>query len=752
MALTSVMTAYPAQQNTDLSNGTIGLQAFQTFQAGNIPHSKQMNLVNSTEASANLILSSVTPPHTPYFQSGSLPDAYFTTPNNATDPFQFIHPTLHALIHPYSSFRASPYPSSLTNGHSSRACLLPTPGPATGVESLALSDTGALGRNVVAGEVQYELGSVSDGTITSKRNTPSMENQLSHQNTIILIVRLLMSGKSGARINISDGSSPERIVTITGTTDQIFVAFSLMSQKFEDDFTQGLLRMGDDGLTCPPVTLRLLVPATQCGSIIGKGGSRIKDVRELTGASIQVASEALPTSTERTVTISGSAKAIAKCIRQLCDIFIENNTDNGYANCAPTHGMKQNSTVQISTEPSNPVPSSVGQSLTGTMGMPQHKLLALDGNTNTGFGTSADLTNPAGAMNPGRPNLVNELLADPTLISGAFSYPDFSNNQLGLLNAIHSNHLATSALPSPILNPIAPGFAFPDLTINPKLLGFYHPQSIGIQQPTGVDTDDTCDAQQPNTAFLSDVYTNNPVLSLVHSNGYLQSAGMLSPVSASPGPFLPNKPSILGLPAFPLQTALLNPNTSLPNCPEDSNVIKEIVLSNDLIGCIIGRGGTTVNEIRNISKAQVKISNCEDGAKDRKITLSGSPQAVNLAHFLIVNSIAAHQQMWSLNIQLASAATLLMTRSHFANEYVKCYNNVIPTLGQKEASSEAVSEYQVRNDASLYTYEQATDSSGSVPDTDLISTLTNTQVLQTKWSSEKSQETKKQIRSKVAPY
>lgn len=44
---------------------------------------------------------------------------------------------------------------------------------------------------------------------------------------------------------------------------------------------------------------------------------------QLTGASIQVASEALPTSTERTVTISGSAKAIAKCIRQLCDIFIE---------------------------------------------------------------------------------------------------------------------------------------------------------------------------------------------------------------------------------------------------------------------------------------------------------------------------------------------------------------------------------------------------------------------------------------------
>lgn len=40
--------------------------------------------------------------------------------------------------------------------------------------------------------------------------------------------------QSGARINISDGSSPERIVTITGTTEQIYVAFTLMSRKFED--------------------------------------------------------------------------------------------------------------------------------------------------------------------------------------------------------------------------------------------------------------------------------------------------------------------------------------------------------------------------------------------------------------------------------------------------------------------------------------------------------------------------------------
>ena len=35
------------------------------------------------------------------------------------------------------------------------------------------------------------------------------------------------------------------------------------------------------GAPKPPVTLRLIVPASQCGSLIGKAGSKIKDIREV---------------------------------------------------------------------------------------------------------------------------------------------------------------------------------------------------------------------------------------------------------------------------------------------------------------------------------------------------------------------------------------------------------------------------------------------------------------------------------------
>lgn len=31
----------------------------------------------------------------------------------------------------------------------------------------------------------------------------------------------------------------------------------------------------------PPVTLRLIVPGSQCGSIIGKGGAKIQEIREV---------------------------------------------------------------------------------------------------------------------------------------------------------------------------------------------------------------------------------------------------------------------------------------------------------------------------------------------------------------------------------------------------------------------------------------------------------------------------------------
>lgn len=64
----------------------------------------------------------------------------------------------------------------------------------------------------------------------------------------------------------------------------------------------------------------------------------------------------------------------------------------------------------------------------------------------------------------------------------------------------------------------------------------------------------------------------------------------------------------------------------------------EMTVPNELIGCIIGKGGTKIAEIRQISGAMIRISNCDDrenGVTDRTITISGNPDSVALAQYLI---------------------------------------------------------------------------------------------------------------------
>ncbi|NXV12631.1 PCBP4 protein, partial [Cepphus grylle] len=154
--------------------------------------------------------------------------------------------------------------------------------------------------------------------------------------SITLTLRMLMHGKvtvggsallrgsampgSSARITISEGSCPERITTITGSTDAVFRAVSMIAFKLEED-----LGAGSDGAAAgrTPVTLRLVIPASQCGSLIGKAGAKIREIRESTGAQVQVAGDLLPNSTERAVTVSGVPDTIIQCVRQICAVILE---------------------------------------------------------------------------------------------------------------------------------------------------------------------------------------------------------------------------------------------------------------------------------------------------------------------------------------------------------------------------------------------------------------------------------------------
>uniref|UniRef100_A0A4W4HDK9 K Homology domain-containing protein n=1 Tax=Electrophorus electricus TaxID=8005 RepID=A0A4W4HDK9_ELEEL len=320
-----------------------------------------------------------------------------------------------------------------------------------------------------------------------------------------LTIRLLMHGKvkkgetvkkmreeSSARINISEGTCPERIVTITGPTDAIFKAFAMIAYKFEEDIVTSM--SNSQATSKPPVSLRLLVPASQCGSLIGKGGSKIKEMRESTGAQVQVAGDMLPNSTERAVTISGTPDAIIHCVKQICMLMLV---------CPP----------KGATIPYRPKPASIPMIFSGAQ-------------------VRAD-----GLAAPSATNLSLLLQHQPLPVS-ALSYHLPSHHQLTKLH------------------------------------------QLGMQQ------------------------TPLPPL----------------------GQTTPTFPGIDGSPSYHCSAGLdASSQTS----------IHELTIPNDLIGCIIGRQGTKINEIRHMSGAQIKIANAMEGSSDRQITIMGTPANISLAQYLI---------------------------------------------------------------------------------------------------------------------
>ncbi|NXN36698.1 PCBP2 protein, partial [Rhinoptilus africanus] len=141
---------------------------------------------------------------------------------------------------------------------------------------------------------------------------------------VTLTIRLLMHGKvggrgpgcgaSGARINISEGNCPERIITLAGPTNAIFKAFAMIIDKLEEG-------QGSGGATSPWV--RSVVPKWLLAECRNPPGDFSWAQNTPTGAQVQVAGDMLPNSTERAITIAGIPQSIIECVKQICVVMLE---------------------------------------------------------------------------------------------------------------------------------------------------------------------------------------------------------------------------------------------------------------------------------------------------------------------------------------------------------------------------------------------------------------------------------------------
>ncbi|SCZ98846.1 BZ3500_MvSof-1268-A1-R1_Chr3-1g05659 [Microbotryum saponariae] len=113
--------------------------------------------------------------------------------------------------------------------------------------------------------------------------------------------------KSGSKITITETipGNPERIMVIAGPLDAVSKAFGLIVRRINDEPFETPSVPGSRA-----VTIRFIIPNARMGSVIGKGGAKIKEIQEASGARLQASEAMLPGSTERVLSVSGVADAI----------------------------------------------------------------------------------------------------------------------------------------------------------------------------------------------------------------------------------------------------------------------------------------------------------------------------------------------------------------------------------------------------------------------------------------------------------
>ncbi|KAF9015521.1 hypothetical protein BDQ17DRAFT_1341218 [Cyathus striatus] len=128
--------------------------------------------------------------------------------------------------------------------------------------------------------------------------------------------------KSGARVVVSESipGNPERILNVSGPLDAVSKAFGLIVRRINDEPFDVPSVPGSRA-----VTIKFMIPNSRMGSVIGKQGSKIKEIQDASGARLNASEGMLPGSTERVLSVAGVADAIHIATYYIGNILIEAN-------------------------------------------------------------------------------------------------------------------------------------------------------------------------------------------------------------------------------------------------------------------------------------------------------------------------------------------------------------------------------------------------------------------------------------------
>jgi RNA-binding protein Nova len=449
------------------------------------------------------------------------------------------------------------------------------------------------------------------------------------------IAKLQLDTKTVIKLSKNNDFYPgttERVALITGTVDALNNVCSFIIDKLKES-QQQVTKTGVETNLIPPDRARqvkVVVPNSTAGLIIGKAGAMIKHIMEQSSSRVQISQKSDGiTLTERVITITGEGDPNKRALSFIIDKVQED----------PQSGSCNNLSYATATFPianSNPTGSPFAENAVAAV-MPANIVKTQLPVTPGAIGGL-----PATALGSPTVSITPQSYARvPTTLT----YSTGDAAALNALNTLASYNYTMGGMPMPAGMPApnhlyggTPAHLQQAQIIPSGLLGAYQVAAVSGNSKSSLPSplNLTCSSQQE-----SPVLNGSPTFTV--PTHHIQDSTVPSIGVAAPMGSLTNIGGGLTAIALPQEASPQPVGTKDPS----RDTVLEVEVPENLVGAILGKRGQTLVEFQTNSGAKIQISKKGEyipGTRNRKVTITGAPNQAQLAHFFVTQKVAQEEQ------------------------------------------------------------------------------------------------------------
>uniref|UniRef100_H2XP13 K Homology domain-containing protein n=1 Tax=Ciona intestinalis TaxID=7719 RepID=H2XP13_CIOIN len=458
---------------------------------------------------------------------------------------------------------------------------------------------------------------------------------------------------SGAIIKLSKAKdfypgTQDRVVLIQGTAEGLMkVQNTIIEKVYEFPVPKDLAAIIGDR----PKQVKIIVPNTTAGLVIGKAGATIKTIMEESGSKVQLSQKPDGVNVqERVITIKGEKHQLMTA----SNIIIDKIKDDPQSASCP-HISYSGIAGPIAN--ANPTGSPYAAGSAALVDASHPSVAAMLGHYvipgQQVLQTAMPLSHhphqsalSSGSVTPA-PELTTINHAMTTLANYGYTLGGVNYGTLGVMPSVHpSVHPGIATSVGMISAGSLAGSPIPSAT--PLLSATALPTESSI--PTAVPTAQAISMQSNYLANLANagyLTTGHPqLLGATSGLGGLTTVSQHPPPAATPTSFsVASTPSTPGLPVSfsPHSTVSI---LSIEKSSDGQKETIELAIPENLIGAVLGKAGRTLVEYQDVSGAKIQISKKGDyvaGTRNRRVTITGKPPCPQTAQFLITQRVASAQ-------------------------------------------------------------------------------------------------------------